>query len=138
MQNVEIHHIEELHEIAKQLIPYIEESKIVLLYGEMGAGKTSLIKALCAELGYEGEVTSPTYSLVNEYNGSNNIIYHFDLFRLKSQEEALDIGIEEYLDSDQICFIEWPQKIEDLCTAGLKIEIEKIDFNSRKISIFKF
>lgn len=128
----------EIPHLALELREWIVAQKNILFYGEMGAGKTTLIKGICAALGSSNEISSPTYALVNEYEGDNYLIYHFDLFRLKSFEEVLDIGFEEYIDSDAICLIEWPEKIESLVEHGLKIEIDKIDLNTRKISIFKF
>lgn len=128
----------EIPHLALELREWIVAQKNILFYGEMGAGKTTLIKGICAALGSSNEISSPTYALVNEYEGDNSLIYHFDLFRLKSFKEVLDIGFEEYIDSDAICLIEWPEKIESLVEHGLKIEIDKIDFNTRKISIFKF
>lgn len=128
----------EIPNFASEIRKLIVEQKNILFYGEMGAGKTTLIKGICAALGSSNEISSPTYALVNEYEGDNYLIYHFDLFRLKSFEEVLDIGFEEYIDSDAICLIEWPEKIESLVEHGLKIEIDKIGLNTRKISIFKF
>ena len=128
----------EIPHLALELRELIVTQKNILFYGEMGAGKTTLIKGICAALGSSNEISSPTYALVNEYEEKNHLIYHFDLFRLKTFEEVLDIGFEEYIDSDAICLIEWPEKIESLVEHGLKIEIDKIDFNTRKISIFKF
>lgn len=128
----------EIPHLALELREWIVAQKNILFYGEMGAGKTTLIKGICAALGSINEISSPTYALVNEYDGDNSLIYHFDLFRLKSFKEVLDIGFEEYIDSDAICLIEWPEKIESLVEHGLKIEIDKIDLNTRKISIFKF
>lgn len=92
----------------------------------MGAGKTTLIKNLCAELGVVDAVTSPTFSIVNEYAGSNGPIYHFDFYRLKDQNEALDMGYEEYFYSDNYCFIEWPEKIGGLIPqqyTGVRIQV---------------
>lgn len=102
------------------LIPIVREisthfqHKIILFEGEMGAGKTTFIKALVKEIGSSDEVSSPTFSLVNEYEIPNGKIFHFDLYRIKSEEEALDFGIEEYLDSGNLCLIEWPDKIRNL------------------------
>ncbi|MCB0509803.1 MAG: tRNA (adenosine(37)-N6)-threonylcarbamoyltransferase complex ATPase subunit type 1 TsaE, partial [Bacteroidetes bacterium] len=112
--------------------------KIFLFIGEMGAGKTTLIKEFCWSLGVEEDVSSPTYALVNEYSSKQGTIYHFDLFRLKSTEEALDIGLENYIDSGNICLIEWPQHAFNLLDEAIKIEIEKIDTKRRKFRIFKF
>ncbi len=133
-----IHSLDDLNLLAKQLIIQIKQERVILFEGEMGAGKTSLIKAICKEIGYTKDVTSPTYSIVNEYSNNNILIYHFDLFRLQNLEEVLDIGFEEYLDSTAICLVEWPSKAMDLIAHGMKIQIKKIDVNSRKISTFKF
>lgn len=87
---------------------------MVLLKGEMGVGKTTLIKSMCAELGIEDDITSPTFSLVNEYSSPNGPVYHFDLYRLKNVEELYDIGYEEYLYSGYLCLVEWPEMAMDL------------------------
>ena len=106
--------LNEINNIAKKIIEF-NPHKIVLFNGEMGAGKTTLIKYLCKELGIITNISSPTFSLVNEYQTiTNQIIYHFDFYRLKSQSEALDIGIDEYLYSGHWCFIEWAENIKDL------------------------
>ena len=99
-----------IHEVAHDIISAISESNIILFYGEMGTGKTTLIKEICKQLGVAGSMSSPTFSVVNEYKTSDNkIIYHFDLYRVKNIEECLDIGMEEYLYSGNYCFIEWPE-----------------------------
>ena len=90
-------------------------SKILLFYGEMGSGKTTLIKELAKQLGVEDVTSSPTFSLVNEYHSKNGeILYHFDFYRIEDEEEAYDMGIEEYFDSGAWCFIEWPENVENL------------------------
>lgn len=106
----------ELDEVAKKILNFAENSpKIWLFHGEMGAGKTTLIKALGKALGVSDTIQSPTYSLVNEYDSTEvGKIYHFDLYRLKHESEALDFGIEEYLDSGYHCWIEWAEKIPNL------------------------
>jgi tRNA threonylcarbamoyladenosine biosynthesis protein TsaE len=88
--------------------------KTVLFYGEMGVGKTTLIKQLAKELGVKETLTSPTFSIVNEYEANDTILYHFDCYRLTSEEEAFDIGIEDYLDAGHYSFIEWPEKIKNV------------------------
>ena len=88
--------------------------RVVLFNGEMGAGKTTFIKALCMVLGVQSPTSSPTFSLVNEYEATESLVYHFDMYRLKSETEALDFGIEEYLFSGNWCFIEWAEKIPNL------------------------
>lgn len=106
--------LEEINKVAQQVIESGPE-KVILFNGEMGAGKTTLIKSICKYLGVENPTSSPTFSLVNEYETPNNqLIYHFDVYRLKNQNEALDMGIDEYLYSGNWCFIEWAEKIEDL------------------------
>jgi len=102
--------IDVLNHVAHDIITHLTDSKIVLFYGEMGAGKTTLIKEICKQLGVTDTMSSPTFSVVNEYHTSNNkTIYHFDLYRIKNVEECLDLGMEEYLFSDNHCFIEWPE-----------------------------
>jgi len=108
------YYLEEINDIAKKIINDNPE-KVILFNGEMGAGKTTLIKTLCKTLGVQDATSSPTFSLVNEYQTDNNqLVYHFDVYRLKSQTEALDMGIDEYLYSGNWCFIEWAEKIPDL------------------------
>lgn len=106
--------LEQLPNIAKELIDF-SKHKIVLFYGEMGVGKTTLIKEIVSILGVTENVSSPTFSLVNEYHSSNNHkIYHFDFYRINDEEEAMDMGIEEYFYSNSWCLIEWPNKVENL------------------------
>lgn len=113
--NIIINSIHELPKLAQQIISNLQH-KIILFEGEMGAGKTTFIKTFVNELGSKDEVSSPTFSIVNEYEIPNGKVFHFDLYRIKSEEEAMDFGIEEYLDSGQFCLIEWPDKIENLIT----------------------
>jgi len=130
--------ISELPSAASAIIKYSANYKIFLFYGDMGAGKTTLIKSLCQYLGTTEPVTSPTFSIVNEYIGAGNKIYHFDFYRLKDQTEALDMGYEEYLYSDAYCFVEWPEKIPDLLPQHyINIQIKVHDDNSRQINIEK-
>lgn len=113
------HHIEfrdvtldQVARVAHEIVGIISRP-VLLIEGEMGAGKTTLIKALCNELEVEDPVSSPTFSLVNEYRThSNSTVYHFDLYRLNSPEEALDFGVEEYFESGDICLVEWPGVLE--------------------------
>ncbi|MEO1517313.1 MAG: tRNA (adenosine(37)-N6)-threonylcarbamoyltransferase complex ATPase subunit type 1 TsaE [Bacteroidota bacterium] len=128
--------LDQLDKTAAQLLEAAGARKLWLFYGEIGAGKTSLIKELCRQLGVEDVVSSPTFSIVNEYQRQpdGQAIYHIDLYRLEQLEEALDIGIEEYLYSQSHCFVEWPQLIEDLeLPETVKINIEILDNSSRKI-----
>ena len=129
---------EELCAVAKMILEKYN-SKIFLFYGEIGVGKTSFIKKFCKELGVSDVVSSPTFSIVNQYSNVNDeIIYHFDFYRTEKKEEVFDIGYEEYLFSSSYCFIEWPEKIEDLLpTNYLKINM-KLDDNNRIINIQEF
>lgn len=107
--------LEQLPEVAQQFIAALGEHKVLAFYGKMGAGKTTFVKALCEALGVEDSVTSPTFAIVNEYcthNGSP--LYHFDFYRIKRLTEAYDMGCEEYFYSGDLCFIEWPELIEEL------------------------
>jgi len=111
----ECHTVAELSEAAKILVSNFSAQRVFAFYGEMGSGKTTLIKAICTEMGVKDVVNSPTYGLVNEYKTSNgNKVYHFDFYRLNSEEEALDIGVEEYLNSGNYCFMEWPERIAEV------------------------
>src|SRR5690606_32906579 len=102
----------------------------------MGAGKTTIIKALCEELGVKEHVTSPTFSIVNEYTGNSGLIYHFDFYRLKNEQEAYDLGYEEYFYSGNYCFVEWPQKIESLLPQNaFSIYIDINADQSRRVQI---
>ena len=104
--------LETIKEVAQLLLETVN-SKTILFYGDMGVGKTTLIKALVSELG-GGQVSSPTFSIVNEYAIKNGLVYHFDFYRINEIHEVYDIGIEDYLDSKQWIFIEWPEKIREI------------------------
>ncbi|WP_281322185.1 tRNA (adenosine(37)-N6)-threonylcarbamoyltransferase complex ATPase subunit type 1 TsaE [Flavobacterium aestivum] len=106
--------LDQLEEVTQQILEQ-NPNKVILFNGEMGAGKTTLIKQLCKTLGVEDATSSPTFSLVNEYQTiENKTVYHFDFYRLNQESEALDMGVEDYLYSGNWCFIEWSEKIENL------------------------
>ncbi|WP_299390944.1 tRNA (adenosine(37)-N6)-threonylcarbamoyltransferase complex ATPase subunit type 1 TsaE [uncultured Gelidibacter sp.] len=105
--------LENIESVADAVLKHAT-SKTFLFYGDMGVGKTTLIKALSKQLGSSTTVNSPTFSIVNEYEIDNDLIYHFDLYRIKNEEEALNFGIEDYLFSNHYIFIEWPERIVDL------------------------
>lgn len=128
--------LKQLPKIAKMVVTNLK-SNIALFYGEMGAGKTTLIKEILKELKVTDNVSSPTFSLVNEYQTKNNKkIYHFDFYRINTEEEALDIGIEEYFYSNNLCLIEWPDKIENLLPLDAdKIFIQSINNHLRQLEI---
>jgi len=133
--------VKSLHELkhaAEQLISFGRSEKIFLFYGDMGAGKTTLIKSLCECLGAKEPVTSPTFSIVNEYQGESAKIYHFDFYRLKNQSEALDLGYEEYFYSGNYCFIEWPEKIPDLLPDHyIRVDVQVMGENERLLTFAK-
>ena len=113
MPEVILNSLSELPTAAVQIIEAIGDRNVLAFYGEMGAGKTTFIKAVCVALGVKETISSPTFSIVNEYlSASGRKIYHFDFYRIKDINEAFDMGYEEYLYSDALCFIEWPEKIE--------------------------
>jgi tRNA threonylcarbamoyladenosine biosynthesis protein TsaE len=131
--------LDELKHAAEQLISFGGSEKIFLFYGEMGAGKTTLIKSLCERLGVKEPATSPTFSIVNEYQGELSKIYHFDFYRLKNQSEALDLGYEEYFYSGNYCFIEWPEKIPDLLPDHyIRVDVQVVSDNERLLTFTKF
>jgi len=112
---------EETQKYGKAIGSVLKDKDIVLFYGELGSGKTQLIKGICSALGVKQVVNSPTFIIVNEYvSGDNKNIYHFDLYRLKSAEEVIDIGLDDYLKDRGIILIEWPELIEDILPAGSK------------------
>jgi tRNA threonylcarbamoyladenosine biosynthesis protein TsaE len=125
MKRIEIDSLSDLDLVAEQIITSLNGRDVVLFRGGMGAGKTTLISRIVALLGAEDTVTSPTFAIVNQYEGERTI-YHFDMYRIDRWEEALDFGSEEYLSSGELCLVEWPEKIEPLLpddTMVVKIEI---------------
>jgi len=136
---VPVKSLDELKHTAEQLISFGGSEKIFLFYGDMGAGKTTLIKSLCESLGVKEPATSPTFSIVNEYQGDSSKIYHFDFYRLKNQSEALDLGYEEYFYSDNYCFIEWPEKIPDLLPDHyVRVGVQVVSDSERLLTFTKF
>ena len=128
--------IETIREAAKQFVAALEESTVFAFYGKMGAGKTTFIKAVCEELGVEDVITSPTFAIVNEYRSetSGELIYHFDFYRIKKIEEVYDMGYEDYFYSGALCFIEWPELIEELLPGdAVKVTIEENEDGSRSV-----
>ena len=137
MKNTEITaHISQLDIVAQTIINTYPHHRIFCFYGEMGAGKTTLIKALCKYLGIKNIPASPTFAIVNEYwTQSNEPIYHFDFYRIENQEEAIAIGVFEYLESGHYCFMEWAEKIDAILEdEQVKITIERIDDQTRKFT----
>lgn len=129
--------LSDLVPVAQKIIELTETNPIVCFYGEMGAGKTTLISEICRQFGVSDSVTSPTFAIVNEYlTESRKTIFHFDFYRIKGIVEAFDMGAEEYFDSGKICFIEWPDKVSDILPERyIRVSIT-LDGASRSISIF--
>ena len=111
---IEIDSLDELDKVAEAVIDSLNDRTVVAFDAPMGAGKTTLISRIAAHLGAEDSVTSPTFAIVNQYEGRERTIYHFDMYRIERVEEALDFGSEEYLSSGELCLVEWPEKIEPL------------------------
>jgi len=124
--------------VAKKLLKHAGDSKIFAFYGSLGAGKTTIIKAICEVLGAIDIVSSPTFTLVNEYRTSKGeILYHIDFYRIKKLEEAFDIGIEEYLTGDSYCFMEWPEIIEEILPpemVSIRITVDENELRTLMIS----
>lgn len=139
MLRIEINNLNQIHEAARTFIDHIGNDTIFAFYGNMGAGKTTFIKAVCEELGVEDVINSPTFAIVNEYMaGNGNTIYHFDCYRINKIVEALDMGCQDYFDSGNLCFIEWPENIaEILPKEAVAVHINVQDNDSRIIEIEK-
>ena len=127
--------LENLSEVATEIISSAE-NKTLLFYGQMGVGKTTLIKEICKQLGVLDNISSPTFSLVNEYQTSNNEkVFHFDFYRIE-EEEALDMGIEEYFDNNDWCLVEWPENIENLLPLkAVQIHLSILNDQQRNIQL---
>lgn len=127
---------EDIETIAKELLNKYGDFKVWVFHGEMGAGKTTLIKSICKVLEVKDAMSSPTFSIVNVYEGAENELYHFDFYRLEDPKDAINIGIEDYFFSGNWCFIEWPDKIEEfLPDKYLEISIKLVDSNTRQLTV---
>ncbi|AUC79778.1 tRNA (adenosine(37)-N6)-threonylcarbamoyltransferase complex ATPase subunit type 1 TsaE [Nonlabens sp. MB-3u-79] len=128
--------LNEIDTVAKKLLENLE-SKVILFNAPMGAGKTTLIKSICKQLGVVNEVTSPTFSLVNEYKGTFTDVIHFDLYRLETYDQLIDIGIDYYLEKDAFCLIEWPELSISFLSDYQYIKIEILGLDARKLILEK-
>lgn len=128
--------LNELEKTVREIRTICEGSKIFFLYGEVGSGKTTFVTEFCRQLGYTGEVSSPTFSLANVYQNDKIKIFHLDLYRIKNAEEALDMGIEDYLYNGDICLVEWPQAIESLVDSTYcRFDFKPDTLHSRQINV---
>ena len=131
---IKINSLADINEAAKQFIENMGDGKVFAFYGKMGAGKTTFIKAICEELGVDDVITSPTFAIVNEYQSATtgDSIYHFDFYRIKKLEEVYDMGYEDYFYSGSLCFLEWPELIDDLLPEdATKVTIEATEEGGR-------
>lgn len=138
MQTITIRDLDSIREAAKEFIAHMDNRTVYAFYGNMGAGKTTFIKAICEELGVEDVINSPTFAIVNEYRSSDSgeLIYHFDFYRINKQSEAEDIGTEDYFYSGALCFIEWPEKIDELLPGDVvNVRISENENGSRTVTV---
>jgi tRNA threonylcarbamoyladenosine biosynthesis protein TsaE len=133
---IKIDKLENIHEAAKKFIEAMGDGNVFAFYGMMGAGKTTFIKAVCECLGVEDVITSPTFAIVNEYRSrTSELIYHFDFYRIKKLDEVYDLGYEDYFYSGALCFVEWPELIEELLPEDvIKVTISEQEDGSRTVS----
>ena len=131
--DIQIKSLDNIQEAAKTFLQNMGNAHVFAFYGKMGVGKTTFIKALCEQLGVEDVITSPTFALVNEYtSGKGEPIYHFDFYRIKKIEEVYDMGYEDYFYSGNLCFLEWPELIEELLPEdAVKVTITEKEDGSR-------
>ena len=139
---IRISNLDNIREAARQFIENIGDHRVFAFYGKMGAGKTTFIKAICEELGVEDVITSPTFAIVNEYTSqsslltTNDSIFHFDFYRIKKLEEVYDMGFEDYFYSGSLCFIEWPELIEEVLPEdAVKVTIEENADGTRSVKL---
>jgi tRNA threonylcarbamoyladenosine biosynthesis protein TsaE len=135
---IQIKSLDTIHDAAKQFIKAMDDNTVFAFYGKMGVGKTTFIKAICEELGVTDVINSPTFAIVNEYRSDTTaeLIYHFDFYRIKKIEEIYDMGYEDYFYSGALCFIEWPELIEDLLPGdAVRIDISEQKDGSRLVKM---
>lgn len=138
MLEINIQSLEQIREAAHRFVEAMGDNTVFALYGKMGAGKTTFIKAVCEELGVSDIITSPTFAIVNEYRSdtAGELIYHFDFYRIKKLEEVYDMGYEDYFYSGALCFIEWPELVEELLPGNtVKVTIEEVENGAREVTL---
>ena len=137
IMEIKINSIDEIGAAAKEFVAAMGDRTVFAFYGKMGAGKTTFIKAVCEELGVEDVINSPTFAIVNEYvDGNGSPVYHFDFYRVKNMQEVMDMGYEDYVYSGNVCFMEWPELIENLLPDdAVKVVIEEETDGSRTVKL---
>lgn len=137
MNQIQISSVSDLARAAREFLSLMDQATVFAFRGEMGAGKTTFIKAICEALGIGDVINSPSFSIVNEYrSATGELIYHFDCYRLKRVEEALDFGFEDYMESGCLCFIEWPDIVDDLLPSDtVFVDIRVNDDDSRVVTL---
>ena len=137
IMEIKINSIDEIGAAAKEFVAAMGDRTVFAFYGKMGAGKTTFIKAVCEELGVEDVINSPTFAIVNEYvDGNGSPVYHFDFYRIKNMREVMDMGYEDYVYSGNVCFMEWPELIENLLPDdAVKVVIEEEADGSRTVKL---
>ena len=137
MKEINVNGLGDLPDAAEEILGALDGRNVVALYGPMGAGKPTLVREICAQLGSEDTVTSPTFALINRYDtAEGDAIFHFDFYRIERPEEAFDMGYEEYFYSDGLCLVEWPEKVEELLPDDvMKVTITPTSNTRRVITI---
>lgn len=137
MTTIEIKSLDTIADAATEFIKQMGDNTVFAFHGEMGAGKTTFIKAICEKLGVDDVINSPTFAIINEYRSdSGELIYHFDFYRINKEEEAFDFGYEDYFYSGSICFIEWPERIESLLPHDtVHVTVREVENNSRLVEM---
>ena len=138
VMEIKITSLDSIHEAAKQFIAAMEDNTVFAFYGKMGAGKTTFIKAICEELGVTDVINSPTFAIVNEYRSdeTGELIYHFVFYRIKKLDEVYDMGYEDYFYSGALCFIEWPELVEEVLPGdAVKVIIEEVEDGTRSVRL---
>lgn len=137
MTTIEIKSLDTIADAASEFIKQMGDNTVFAFHGEMGAGKTTLIKAICEKLGVDDVINSPTFAIINEYRSdSGELIYHFDFYRINKEEEAFDFGYEDYFFSGSLCFIEWPERIESLLPHDtVHVTVKEIEGGQRQVII---
>ena len=137
MTELRINNLEEINSVAKRFIEIVGTRRVFAMYGAMGVGKTTFVKAICQELGVEDTINSPSFAIVNEYHTKeDNIVYHFDFYRIEDVQEAYDFGYEDYFYSQALCFIEWPERIESILPSDvINLNFTEEEDGSRLIQI---